>query len=40
MKRLILLIPLLISCNSYQGIKYELKYDENGKIITMKPYED
>ena len=39
MKRLILLIPLLISCNSYQGIKYELKYDENASLKEITPKE-
>ena len=39
MKKLILLIPLLVSCNSYHGIKYELPFDNEASLKEITPKE-
>ena len=41
MKKLMLtlFIPILISCNTYHGVKYELKYDENASLKEITPKE-
>lgn len=42
MKKLIPLlisIPILISCNTYNGIKYELKYDDEASLKEITPKE-
>ena len=36
---LILLFPILISCNTYNGVKYELAFDDNASLKELSPKE-
>ena len=33
------LLPLLVSCNSYRGVKYELNYEEDASLKEITPYQ-